>query len=307
MRIRFFLEYALVRLVELMLWPLSWEAAQALGAAIGGWAKGLLRRRWRLTLRNLELAFPEMTAAEREAVALEAWRNAGRFGVELVKTRHLSREELRDLGPVEGLDNLRAAMAEGKGVLINAGHQMNFEVVGQALGAAGLPLAIVGRAMRNPRVGAWLLETRQRTGATVLSHKNPFFPSVRWLKGGGLLAILIDHNIRVGGVFVPFFGRPAATSTLTGLLAVKLGCPVLSVRIRREGRRFVTTFGDLRRADPAASADKEIERLTREFVGILEGYVRQRPAEWLWGHDRWRRSGQAEAPAETRAAAGGSL
>lgn len=290
MRLSHRLEFAGVRAVEALLAPLSWERASDLGAALGGASRFVLGRRWRLTLANLAAAFPEKPQKERERIALEAWRNAGRFAAELARAGSLSTRELERIVRIENPEVARDALAEGKGVLVNIGHLGNWEVGGFAFTHAGFRLGVIGRAMKNPLADAWLKRRRELFGFEVFAHKNPFFQSVRWLKQGGFLAILIDHNIRRGGVFVPFLGRPAATSTLTGLLAVKLGCPIVSCTVRRDGAKLSVRFSPPLRADPAAPSEAEAERLTVEMTRALEDFIRERPEDWLWGHNRWRRA-----------------
>ncbi len=269
---------------------MSWESAQDLGAALGGLARHLMRRRWVMTLGNLAAAFPDKGEDERRAIALEAWRNAGRIAAEFARSRSLSRAELERIVRIENRDLLERVLAEGHGVIVNIGHGGNGEVGGSAGTLAGYPLGVVGRVMKNPYLDVWLRETRGRFGEAVFAHHNPFFSIAKWLKSGKMTAILIDHNLYQGGIFVPFFGRPAATSTLSALLSVKLSCPILSCRVSREGAGLVVSFDAPLRHDPRADPEREIERLTMEMTAALEGYIRRRPGEWLWGHNRWKRA-----------------
>ncbi|MBI5209684.1 MAG: lysophospholipid acyltransferase family protein [Elusimicrobia bacterium] len=296
MKPRFLLEYAGVRLLDLVLSLLSWESCQAIGAFAGRAAARLGRRRWAMTVANVASAFPGKPPEEREAIALQAWENAGRIAAEFCRSRHLAKDELLERVRFENLELVDSMLAEGKGVVHNIGHLGNWEVGGVAFTALGYPLGVVGRVMRNPLLDRWINETRGRFGESVFAHRNPFFQVVRWLKGGKLTAILIDHNLHQGGIFVPFFGRPAATSTLSGLLAVKLGCPIVSTRVRREGAGLVVSFHGPLRAAEGADPEAEAARLTAEMTNAIEGFVRERPGEWLWGHNRWKRAREAPGP-----------
>lgn len=289
MKLRFYVEYAGISFLDEIFRVLSWESSQGLGAAIGSAASLVMGKRWKMTLKNLEAAFPEKSAEEREAIGLEAWRNAGRIGAEFFKSRHLSSEELRRIVRVENMELCDRLFEEGKGIIVNIGHMGNWEVGGIAVTERGFPLGVVGRSMKNPWIEEFIRETRSRCGEVVFGHHNPFFSSVKWLKQNKAIAVLIDHNLYEGGIFVPFFGRPAATSTLSALLAIKLGTPVVSVFARREGPHITVRFDGPLRADPQAHPEKEAERLTAAMTAALEGYVRQRPGEWLWGHNRWKR------------------
>jgi len=293
--IRFRLEFAAVQLLDAAMRLFSWEAASDLGAFLGAQAKWALPRRWKTATSNLAAAFPDLPAAERERIARNALSNAGRIGAEIIKSRHLSKEQLFEKVRFENMEVLDAALAEGKGVILNTGHLGNWETTGVTLTAHGYKLGVVGRLIKNPFVDSWLRETRCRFGLNLIAHKNPFFTSVKWLKGGNITAILIDHNIRKGGVFIPFFGRPAATSNLSALLAVRLGSPIVSVAITRQGSTQTCRIEGPLRADPNADPEAEIQRLTVAMVKQLEDYVRRSPEDWLWGHNRWKRAPEAEA------------
>ena len=298
--IRFRLEFLAVQLLDAFMLLFSWEAASDLGAFLGSQASWALPRRWKTANDNLAAAYPDMPAAEREALARKALSNAGRIGAEIIKSRHLTKEALFEKVRYENMEILDAALAEGKGVILNTGHLGNWETTGVVLTAHGYKLGVVGRLIKNPYVDAWLKETRCRFGLNLIAHKNPFFTSVKWLKGGNITAILIDHNIRKGGVFIPFFGRPAATSNLSALLAVRLGSPVVSVAITRQGSVQTCRIVGPMRANPDADPEAEIQRLTVAMVKQLEDFVKASPADWLWGHNRWKRA--EEAAQETVAA-----
>lgn len=274
---------------------LSWKSSQALGAFCGRAAALFARKRYRMSLDNLAAAFPEKSEAERHAIALEAWGNAGQLAAELFKSRSLPQEELNRVVLFENLDLCDALRKEGRGFIVNIGHMVNWEVGGISLTSRGWPLGVVARAMKNPASEEWLRSTRSRFGEQIFSHRSPFFPAVKWLRKGNLVAILIDHNIPEGGVFLPFLGRAASTSTLSGLLAVKTNCPIVSTRMRREGEKIIVGFEGPLRPDPDADPDKEALRLTEEMVKILERRVRENPGQWLWGHNRWKRR-PVEAP-----------
>jgi KDO2-lipid IV(A) lauroyltransferase len=88
---------------------------------------------------------------------------------------------------------------------------------------------------------------------------------------------------------VPFFGRPAATSTLFAKLAREYDCPVHGVRtIRLPGDRFRIEL------TPAIDLPRDAEGLidvmaaTEKINSIIEGWIREHPDQWLWQHDRWR-------------------
>ena len=300
-RLSWALEYAGVRLLEGGFRLLSWDAARRAGEAIGLLAAALVRRRWHLTLDNLRHAFPEESPERLRHLAREAWLNLGRIGAEFVKSAHAPKSEILARCRYENLDLVTKSLRPGRGAIAHLGHFANWELAGLALTAHGIPLAVVGRRIKNPYVDRWVNAVRSRFGALILSHKNPFFPVVRSLKEGRLVGILMDQSLPTGGVFVDFFGRPAATTTLTALLALKLGCPVFKLRLLRRGGEVVARFEGPFEIPSGLTEGEVAARLTAD----IEAWARERPEDWFWLHNRWKRSGEAARsarPAEARRA-----
>jgi KDO2-lipid IV(A) lauroyltransferase len=144
---------------------------------------------------------------------------------------------------------------------------------------------------------------RTRSGNTVISKRRALPEILRLIRKGAGVAILVDQNVQEqDGIFVEFFGRPAATTTVAAALAVKTSCALVPVHCEAlpDGRyRFV--YGRPVEWTPSGSRLDDIARLTQALTSEIEGWVRERPEQWLWMHRRWktqpRAAGEA-APAE---------
>lgn len=207
---------------------------------------------------------------------------------EFAKGPGLSREDFHKRVDVEGMEHLLESHKKGKGVLAFTAHYGNWELNTLAIAFTGVPLAAVARRMKNPYVNDFITRTRSRSNVQVFMHKNAVRDSIRWLKKGNVLGLLIDQRITDGGVTVPFLGRPAYTTTMLALLALRLGSPVHAVHCTREGERVrvrVDPAMDLSKYQPA---EADIIRATAEMTAVMESWVRERPPLWLWIHDRWK-------------------
>jgi KDO2-lipid IV(A) lauroyltransferase len=104
------------------------------------------------------------------------------------------------------------------------------------------------------------------------------------LRGGRALAILIDQDAPVDGVWVPFFGRPAYTPVAAHALATRFGAIVLPVFAERlaSGQHRVVIHATLDLLpDPVASVGA--------MTAAIEAQIRRQPSQWVWMHRRWRR------------------
>ena len=111
--------------------------------------------------------------------------------------------------------------------------------------------------------------------------------AIEALRRGGHLDLFGDRKMN-DGIPVMFFGRPAMTAPALAVLALRFDCDVLPLRVERlDGARFrVTVSPPLplpRSGEPHADAAALMARVN----AILEAWIRDRPEQWLWPHQRW--------------------
>ena len=286
------MEYAAVRGLLGALGALPRPAAVAVGRACGRLAYllgGSLRRTGEI---NLRLAFPDMDAHERTRILRGCYDSLGRTLGEFSQFPHATRESLRaliDYDPV-GLKHLRAAESAGRGVIFLTGHIGAWEVLSFGWSALEYPINFIVRPLDNPRVEELIEGMRTRFGNTAISKTSAARQALRVLRAGGTLGILADLNTQAKeGVFVPFFGHLACTTTGAALLALRadaLVIPTCAVWDKKRGRYFF--HGDppvelVRTGDERL----DIEINTANFAAALERMIRAYPDQWLWIHKRW--------------------
>lgn len=267
--------------------------ALARGVAACAYALGIRRR---VTLDNLAHAFPDRSVQERRVLARAAYANMARVVVDALRTLGASRAQLLaevevdDFGPVE------RALAAGKGLVVATAHLGSWEMFGAAM-AQRVPLHAVVRPLRGG-LNARLVEARERAGLRLIPARGALTGMVAALRKNEVVAMLLDQAI--GGkhaLFVPFFGRPAATSPALSMAALRTGAPTLVVvalrengrlRFRVEGPFAVTDTGDRRR---------DLRDHTARVTAALERIIREAPEQWLWLHRRWKLAPPPDAAA----------
>ena len=242
---------------------------------------------------NLKIAFPELTDVERSLIARKSFQNTGMNLLELSRFSSLTPDNISSFAeydPNQGLENYKAAIAQGKGILYLTGHFSSWELLPSAHALHGYPLSFVTRPLDNAPLDKYLLDLRESKGNRVINKRNSARQILKNLASGSTAGILMDQNTSLQeGMFVEFFGIPAATSTSVALFALRTDAPVLPGYLTpmRNGRytiKFLPPVNVVRTGD--MSRDLEIN--TRRFNDILEGIVREQPESWLWGHKRWK-------------------
>lgn len=255
----------------------------------------LLPLRRQVVLDNLQRVYGDTAdAAEIKRLAQAHYGHLGRLLWEFLWYPWLPRARKLAMVRVEGLDDLLAAHAQGKGVLVLTGHFGNFEVATSA-GLASFPQAH-GRFhfVRRPIRPEWLdrLVTRRfrKAGFGVLPKRGGLDAILDRLAAGDLVVFPFDqHAQRKDGVEVEFFGHPAGTFRSLSVIALSTGAPVVPASSWREpDGHHVLRFEKPLYAVEQADANEAIRQSTREFNRALELLIVRRPEQWWWVHRRWK-------------------
>ncbi|MDM7997580.1 MAG: lysophospholipid acyltransferase family protein [Acidobacteriota bacterium] len=242
---------------------------------------------------NLQIAFPELSPGARRRIARRSFQNTAMNLLEVSKCADLTPENISGLVDYDrdnGLNNYRLALEKGKGILYLTGHFSSWELLPTAHALHGYPLSFITRPLDNARLDRYLHAIRESKGNRVFGKKNSVRHILQSLKSVGAAGILMDQNTSLQeGMFIDFFGIPAATSTGMALLALRTGAPVLPGYLSpmRNGRytiKFLPPVDVVRTGD----RDGDLQANTRRFNEILEQIIREQPESWLWGHKRWK-------------------
>lgn len=275
-------------LIAALIGSLPWPCLRVL-ANLVAWLWRITGRRESLVARrNLELAYPALTAAERERLRRRILRTTAWQTLETL--RLWTRPHARNLDWLEeehGVELFDAAIAAGKGVIVAAPHYGNWELLNQWL-AAHTPLAILYRPPESALGEAFLrlvrADDRGRV-AQIRAEAAGIRQLFKRLRDGGVVGILPDQQPKAGdGEFAPFFGVPAYTMTLLPRLAERSGATVLFAYCERLGEgRFVLRIEPA----PAGIAASDTMVATATLNAAVEAVADRDPAQYQWTYKRY--------------------
>jgi len=266
------------------------ETSMRFGKSVGRFFAKRFPKLQKTARRNLEIAFPEMTDAEREKIVIGTFESLGRHLGFVSHFKKFRQEDIRDLVEVVGREHFDKAHATGRGILFFTGHFGSWEVFNLLPPAFGFGMNILVRRIDNPLVENYVDRMRTRFGSVTLDKTRAARTMFRVLENGQLLGILADLNVQEKeGVFVDFFGVPASTTTSIAKLAVKTNAIVLpAFAVWEESKKkYVVYLEPPIGYTPDDNSPESIKALTQKITATVEKYVRRYPEQWLWIHKRW--------------------
>lgn len=244
--------------------------------------------RRKVALRNLELCFPEMSAAERERLAREHFRWLGRSILERSLLWFAPAERLRSMIHVEG--DVKLAERSPRPVMWLVPHFMGLDVAGVAVLLFQDQYACsMYQAQSNPVMDDIIRKGRLRFGdkAEIFPRSDKALPLIRAIRKGHAFFNLPDMDFgERDAAFVPFFGVPAATLLAPSRMARALDMVVQPVvaEMLPGGQGYKVRFGEPLQNFPTDDAVAD----TAEMNRWIESEIRRNPAQYLWVHKRFK-------------------
>ena len=266
---------------------LPYKVQLRIGRALGALMYRVAGDRRRIAARNLELCFPEKSAAERKQLLKDNFASTGIAFFEMAMSWWWSKPRLAKLAHVEGLEHLKQAQLEGKGVILMAFHFTTLEI-GAALLGQKHTIDGMYREHKNPLFDFIQRRGRERHNVDSLAvERDDVRGMLKLLRSGRAIWYAPDQDYGAKqSIFVPLFGVQAATVTATSKFA-------------RLGKAQVVPFTQQRLADgsgyklvihpplsdfPGESDEADCLRINQ----WVERAVSECPDQYLWAHRRFK-------------------
>lgn len=260
----------------------------ALCAVLAWLAFAVARMRRPLVMANLRACFPGLDEQALRRIARDHYRQLGQMIAEVIASVRMTPAEFLAHVQVVNIELPRAMLARGRPVLLVAAHQANWEWVLQAMALQlGHPLDVGYKPIKDSAVNRAMHQLRCRFGAHLVPAKQllPDLLQRRHIVRG--IAMLADQEPTTSDHkhWVKFLGRDTAFYMGPEQMARAARYGAVFVALRRRGRgRYEAEFMPL-----AAEGEKlEPGEFTARYARLVEREIRAAPADWTWGHRRWK-------------------
>jgi KDO2-lipid IV(A) lauroyltransferase len=268
------------------MWLLHWlplPLLAALGRGLGLLLYVLVGERRHVTLTNLGLCFPDLSPAEKSALARRHFMAFGRSFLELGLWWHASPERIRRLVRLDGGEKLVAY--RDKPVILLVPHFVGIDA-GWIRLALEHGLVAIYTHQKNRVFEAAMNDGRLRFGNCALaSRQEGTRRALKAMKGGRFFHYSPDMDYGPKeSVFVPFFGVQTATITGLARLAKLTGATVIPVVTRMTSGGYVATVGEPWVDFPGADELADARRLN----AFIEAEALKSPEQYYWLHKRFK-------------------
>lgn len=243
--------------------------------------------RKKVVLNNLAIAFPEKTDEDRKEIMKAFYHNFCDNFIEMIKLMSWSEKEInkRFKGNAEMLNQWKD---KGQSVQVVSGHFFNWEIANLGVGSVcEIPFVVVYMPIKNKAVDKLVYDIRKKTGSILVAATDFRNQVKELLKQQYALILVGDQNPGdpSKAYWLNFFSKPAPFVVGPEKGARRNNTVVIYADFYKVKRGYYEYQFDLLTTNPNSLAEGE---LTRMIVKKIENSIRQRPANYLWSHRRWK-------------------
>ena len=292
-KVRYLLEYLLFRILLVPIQMLTLRGINRLARFLGNVLYHVSPKRRHIARINLDIAFGDAKSpAEKNRITKQSLIHMMMVPLQCLWISRNTEHRVYQLFPndLEGMEHLDHCLERGKGVFYLMAHYGNWEVLGVLLGYKKFErVYAVTRKLDNPYLESFLMHLRTHSGCHIFHKEESPLKMVRALKKNSSVAVMMDQNGGIGGLFVDFFGKKAATPRSLAVLSYATGAAVLPlISYPKEDGTYRAAFLPELKLEKTGDKDADVFRWTQEYQKVLEKVIQEQPEPWMWIHRRWK-------------------
>ncbi len=266
--------------------------------AVGLWIGDLLGRgvfcvskKRRVAYINLKAALgDQLTPRERWKAVRDHFGFMGQTVLEVMSFKRMKREH-HDLNvKVHNSERYDELLCSGHGGVLITAHFGNWELLQVWSGLRGTPIHVLMREQKYPRINGLINELRESHGSVSISRGAGIRGLIRALREKKMVGVLGDQSAgKTEGIILPFFGRRTTVPTGAFQLAHRTDAFIMPFFIVRTGGPEHEVYaGEVLKDDLSLAPKERVEFQARQYLAVLEGFIRKFPNQWLWENKRWK-------------------
>lgn len=282
------LEYFLLNFLSFVISRFSFYFARKIAKVLSLIFFYFIPIRKKIVKKNLKIAFPYLKDDELNRLIKRIYLNLCLVLVEILYLPYLKKEQIEELVKVNS-ELVTDELSKNKGLIFVSAHFGNWELMAIASALKiNKTYSIVIKPLRNPYVDDYINQWRTKFGNRIvplgISIKNIF----RELKEKRIVALLADQRASINSMEMEFFGKKTHVYEGPAVLSIKTGAPLIfAIAIRQPDYSYLIELVKIPVPD-IEDDNQKVYEITKNYIQLLEDYIRRYPDQWFWFHNRWK-------------------
>ena len=257
-----------------------------LGKIVGPFfrSKNIIKQNIRTGLGNLD------EKNEKEIIN-GMWSNIGRTFAEYIFLKDFKFDKTNfDHMKINGTNYLDEIKKSNIPAIFYSGHFANFELMAMEQDKSGIKTAAIYRPLNNFFLNPLMeyLRIKYICPIQIPKGRMGMREIINRIKDGYSIALMMDQRVSEGQK-VPFFNKPAFTTTIPAQLALKYNCKLVPIFLERKGNvNFEMTIHEPYKIEKTGNDEEDTKNITLKINNIIEKMIIENPTQWIWSHNRWK-------------------
>ena len=288
--IKYFFEFISIISLFCIFKIIGLRNASHLGSVLGR-AIGPLFRSKKIIKQNIKIGLGEIDKKEEAEIINSMWSNIGRTFAEYVFLKDFKLNKTNfDHIKITGVNHLDIIKKNKEPAIFYSAHLANFELMAMEIDKFGIKCAGIYRPLNNIFLNPLMeyLRIKYICPTQIPKGRMGMRKIISRINDGYSIALMMDQRVSEGQK-VPFFNKPAFTTTIPAQLALKYNCKLVPIFLERiEGANFEMTIHEPYKIQRTGNDDQDTKNITLKINQIIEKMILKNPTQWIWSHNRWK-------------------
>ena len=288
--IKYFFEFIIIISLFCIFKIIGLRNASKLGSILGRFVGPLFRSKDIIT-QNIRTGLGNLDEKNEKEIINGMWSNIGRTFAEYVFLKDFKFNETNfDHIKIYGTNYLEEIKKSNKPVIFYSGHFANFELMAMELDKSGIKTAAIYRPLNNFFLNPLMEYLRMKyiCPTQIPKGRMGMREIISRIKDGYSIALMMDQRVSEGQK-VPFFNKPAFTTTIPAQIALKYDCKLVPIFLERKGSlNFEMTVHEPYKIEKTGNNEEDTKNITLKINQIIEKMILNNPKQWIWSHNRWK-------------------
>ena len=288
--IKYFLEFVIIISLFFIFKIVGLRNASHIGSIIGKFFCPLFRSK-KIIKQNIKIGLGNIDESKEKEIINGMWSNIGRTFSEYIflkdfKFKKISFNHIE----IKGTKYLEEIKKNHEPVIFYSGHFANFELMAMELDKFGIKTAAIYRPLNNFFLNPLMEYLRMKYICPTQIPKGRIGVReiIGRIKDGYSVALMMDQRVSEGQK-VPFFNKPAFTTTIPAQLALKYNCKLVPIFLERKGSvEFEMTVYEPYKIEKSGNEEEDTKNIIHKINQNIEKMIIKNPTQWIWSHNRWK-------------------